>query len=140
MNTIITKCRATYLLLVGAGTICLLSGLIFLFGQAATPVLAQEEAQATPEAAPAERTRTARYVGSRDCFDCHRGDVRDVHENSPHALALQEVSENGATILADLSSNNAPEMQFPGEDAARTLTADDIAYVIGAGRKVQRYL
>jgi hypothetical protein len=140
MNTSISKRRATYLLMVGAGTLCLLAGLILLFGQITTPVLAQADAEATPDATPAAGTLAAEYVGSRECFSCHRGDVRDVHETSPHALALQQVSENGATILADLSGNSAPEIQFPGEDAPRKLTEDDIAYVIGAGRKVQRYL
>lgn len=139
MKVLISKHRAAYLLVVGAGVFCLAAGFLLLFDQTLTPVLAQEDAETTPEATPAAAA-SAEYVGSRECFSCHRGDVRDVHENSPHALALQQAGENGATILADLSENNAPEIQFPGEDSPRKLTADDIAYVIGAGRKVQRYL
>lgn len=140
MNTFISKHRATYLLMVGTGAFCLLAGLLFLFGQAATPVLAQEDMEATPEASVDISADGAEFVGSRECFSCHRGDVRDVHETSPHALALQETGENGEPVLADLSATSAPEIQFPGEDAARQLTAEDIAYVIGAGRVVQRYL
>lgn len=83
--------------------------------------------------------QTADYIGSGDCRDCHRNLARD-HTNTPHANALQEGDKKDA-ILGDFSQGEDIRMvQFPGEDAPRPFTKDDIAYVVGAGRYIQRYL
>ena len=78
--------------------------------------------------------RPADYVGSNECASCHRGLARD-HADSNHALALQEVGRKQEEILADFTQGeDVRQVQFPGEDAPRAFTADDIAYVVGAGQ------
>ncbi|MFN8373686.1 MAG: cytochrome c3 family protein [Anaerolineae bacterium] len=80
------------------------------------------------------------YVGSSECQDCHRGLARD-HADTPHALALQDVERNKDGILADFEQGADLRMvQFPGEDAPRPFTADDIVFAVGAGRYLQRYV
>lgn len=97
--------------------------LILSFGLAS----AQDGGEETPE-----------YVGMRTCFACHR-DIGDVHLQSPHVLTMQEASPD--TILGDLAQEtDALTITFPGEEEARTLTADDIAFTLGTGRFVQRYV
>ncbi len=82
----------------------------------------------------------AEYIGAGDCQDCHRSLARD-HEETPHALAFQEVARNQDNVLADFEQGaDVRTVQFPGEDAPRPFTADDIAFVIGSGRYAQRYL
>ncbi len=80
------------------------------------------------------------YVGTDECASCHRSLARD-HAGTNHALALQEVGRKQEEIIADFSSGeDLRQVQFPDEDAPRAFTADDIAYVVGAGLHVQRYL
>ncbi|MFN8528557.1 MAG: cytochrome c3 family protein [Anaerolineae bacterium] len=87
-----------------------------------------------------EQLQDAEYVGMDECSNCHRGLVR-VQQDSPHGLALQEVSRSQEEILADFTQGEDLRMvQFPGESQPRPFTADDIEYVVGAGRYVQRYL
>lgn len=131
MNTNFSDRKTAYLLFLSVGILILLAGFGFLFGQGVTPVRAQDEA-------PDSSRNPRDYEGSRECFSCHRGNLRDVHETSPHALTLREADEEGV-ILADFAGD-VPEFQFPGEDAARALTADDIQYAVGAGRRIQRYV
>jgi predicted CXXCH cytochrome family protein len=84
-----------------------------------------------------EENEILEYVGQRDCNDCHGG-ISNDHELSPHALALSDEPEG---ILASFESGEAVRsVQFPGEDEARPFVAEDIAYVMGAGRYVQRYV
>ena len=81
------------------------------------------------------------YIGGRECRSCHR-DQRD-HDETPHALALQDVEDEDdkALILGDFGqSEELPLVQFPDEDEARPITADDIVFAVGSGRHVQRYL
>lgn len=109
------------------GTLFLISALV-LFALPTTPV----EAQSTSD---------AEYIGSRDCAECHR-DTRTAHNDSRHALTLQQTGEDPAqTMLADFSQGDDLRMvQFPGESEARPFTAADIAFSIGSGRYIQRYL
>lgn len=80
------------------------------------------------------------FVGAKECASCHRNLARD-HADSNHALALQEVGRDKDIILGDFSAgDDVRQVQFPGEDAPRAFTADDIAYVIGSGQHAQRYL
>ena len=51
------------------------------------------------------------------------------------------MARRGSNILGDFDTGEDDrQVQFPGEDAPRAITADDIAYVIGSGRYAQRYL
>ncbi|MFN8530544.1 MAG: cytochrome c3 family protein [Anaerolineae bacterium] len=77
------------------------------------------------------------YVGADECSSCHR-DLSRTHGQSAHALTLTDDSD---AILADFSQGEDLRMvQIPGENAARPFTADDVAYSVGTGRYVQRYL
>lgn len=79
------------------------------------------------------------YVGEDVCSDCHRGTSRD-HEETYHAQALLEANEE-ALSRADFSQGDAlRSVTFPGEDAPRPFVAEDISYVIGAGRYIQAFV
>jgi hypothetical protein len=95
---------------------------------------------ATVEVVPAsaQLPEDAEYIGGRECQSCHRA-VGSSHRNTRHAETLQEA--NGDTILANFDQDEAVrQVQFPGDDAPRTFTEDDIAFAVGSGRYVQRYL
>ncbi|MFN8447742.1 MAG: cytochrome c3 family protein [Anaerolineae bacterium] len=82
------------------------------------------------------------YVGAEECASCHRSLARE-HADSSHALALQDVSRSRDkdNILGDFDQGeDVRQVQLPGEDAPRAFTADDIAYAVGSGVHVQRYL
>lgn len=113
------------------GLLLILAGLLGF--TAPTPVRAQAAITTqTPE--------DAEYVGARECGDCHR-DVSRSHDESRHVLTLQDVSRDQDRILADFTQGESlREVQFPGEDTPRPFTTDDIAYAVGSGRHVQRYL
>lgn len=82
----------------------------------------------------------AEYVGSRECSDCHKDVVRD-HNATPHVLTLQDVQRKKDPILADFSQGEAVRtVQFPDGSEPRPFTAEDIAFTVGSGRYVQRYL
>ena len=100
------------------------------------PAAESSDASAAAQDAP----EVAEFVGFDECGDCHRDTVRD-HSETAHGLALQDVSRRKQGILADFSIGEDVRMvQFPGEDAPRAFTADDIALAIGAGRYMQRYV
>ncbi|MCC6804233.1 MAG: hypothetical protein IT319_15230 [Anaerolineae bacterium] len=85
---------------------------------------------------------TPRFVGADECASCHRELTRN-HSDSNHALALQDVTRarDKDKILGDFEQDEDMRLvQFPGEDAPRAFTADDIAYAVGSGVHVQRYL
>jgi predicted CXXCH cytochrome family protein len=89
---------------------------------------------------------TPEYVGARECNSCHRdvrGDMAGYCEDAKvcHARALQAVSGSTNPVLADFSvGDDLRVVQFPGESESRPFTADDIAFVMGAGRYVQRFV
>ncbi len=114
-----------YLVVAGGALMALGLALMLFQGQ---PALAQEN----PE--------PLKYEGSSECESCHRNTVRD-HAETNHALALQEIGRNQDPILADFSQGeDVRSTLFPGEDAARPFTADDVAYAIGSGRYTQAYV
>ncbi|MFN8378250.1 MAG: cytochrome c3 family protein [Anaerolineae bacterium] len=118
--------RLAILVLLTVGFTSLFVAAVMLVQPVAT-VYAQDE----PE--PAD------YEGADECADCHRDAVRN-HEDTAHGLALQDVGRRKQGILADFSTGeDLRTVQFPGEDAPRAFTEDDIALAIGAGRNVQRY-
>lgn len=80
------------------------------------------------------------YVGSRECGSCHR-DLSRTHALSEHSLTLQDVSDDKDAILASFDSGeDIRTVTFPGDEEARAFTANDVAFTIGTGRYVQRYL
>jgi predicted CXXCH cytochrome family protein len=109
-----------------SGLILLLTGIFMLAGNAG--VMAQAQ------------TDEADYIGVRECRSCHR-DLGQGYRESSHALALQEVGDDKTLILGDFSlGQEIRRMQFPGESETRPLSVNDIRYVVGSGRHVQRYL
>jgi predicted CXXCH cytochrome family protein len=79
------------------------------------------------------------YIGARECAECHRELARD-HEESAHSLALFE-SRDDEFVVADFEAGeDMRTIQFPGEDEPTTVTLDDIAFVMGSGRYVQRFV
>ncbi len=80
------------------------------------------------------------YVGASQCATCHK-DLARYHGTSRHALALQDASSDKSVIKADFTTGEKERtVAFPDDSTARPFTADDIAYVVGSGRYVERYL
>ncbi|MCC7209953.1 MAG: hypothetical protein IT323_21805, partial [Anaerolineae bacterium] len=91
-------------------------------------------------ATSAQRQETPEYVGAEECSSCHRNLSRP-HGASQHALALQDTGRDKDPILADFEqAGDLLTLQFPGEDAPRAVTPDDIEYAVGVGRYAQNYL
>jgi predicted CXXCH cytochrome family protein len=80
------------------------------------------------------------YVGSSQCASCHRS-LSQSHAKSNHALTLQDAQKKKNAVLGDFSQGeDVRQVLLPGVDTARAFTAKDIAFVVGAGQHVQRYL
>ncbi|MBX3082694.1 MAG: hypothetical protein KF716_13735 [Anaerolineae bacterium] len=85
-------------------------------------------------------SKPADYIGSDKCASCHRDMVRE-HGLTAHGQALVDVSKNKDLIKADFSKGETERtITFPDESKARPFTPDDIEYVIGTGRYVERYV
>ncbi len=83
---------------------------------------------------------SAVYVGSRECALCHRPELLD-HRGTRHAVTLRDARVNARVILADFTQGEEVRtIQFPDSEAPRPLEAADIAYALGSGMNVQRYL
>jgi hypothetical protein len=117
--------------LILAGLTCFLLGLGLLVAPGA--VYAQDDDDDT-EAAPARE-----YEGVGECNDCH-GDIADEFELTGHALTLMETDDEDAQIVADFDSGeDVREVTFP-DGQTRAFTLNDVAYAVGSGKYVQRYL
>lgn len=82
----------------------------------------------------------AEYIGTDECESCHRS-VTQAHGSTLHAQALQDVARSKEAIKGDFGQGEDLRMvTFPNETAARAFTIDDIALVVGSGKRVQRYL
>ncbi len=82
----------------------------------------------------------AEYVGSQQCSSCHKQLSRN-HSTTGHALALQDASSDKDLIQADFKTGEKERtVLFPDGSKPRAFTPDDVAYVIGSGRYVERYL
>jgi len=58
-----------------------------------------------------------------------------------HARALQDARADPAAILADFATGeDVRTVLLPGEESPRPFTAADVAYAVGGGRYLQRYL
>jgi len=94
----------------------------------------------TEQPARAQGNEDAEYVGLQTCTSCHKEKAR-IHELSRHGLTLRDVTSDTSAITADFTTGDKErQVKFPNEDAPRAFTADDIAYVIGSGRRVERFL
>lgn len=95
---------------------------------------AQDDGEDEPE--PLE------FYGASECRDCHR-DSYNNHSVTRHALTFMEMEDaiEDEVVLGDFAAeSDLLQITFPGESAPRTLTTADVAYTIGSGRYVQRYL
>lgn len=118
------------LILCGLGLVLCGIGLLAV----GTPVHAQE---VVPEDINLE---SAVYVGSGECALCHRPELLD-HRGTRHAITLRNARLNPRAILADFSQGqDIRTIQFPGSDEPRPFEAGDIAFALGTGMNVQRYL
>lgn len=117
--------RTTTLSLFATGGMLILMGVLLLFDAGAF----SHAQDGSPE-----------YAGARECQSCH-SDVARLHAETPHALALQDPRREENAILADFSTGEEVRtVTLPGQDEAQPFTAENIAYVIGTGRYVQRYV
>ncbi len=117
--------RLFALLLSLFGTAALVAGVALLAGHS----VAQEAQSETP-----------RYEGTRECASCHRDMIRD-HTDSFHAQTLFEVDGDADSVVASFDQGEELRtVQFPGEDAPRPFTVDDITYALAAGRNQQYYV
>jgi hypothetical protein len=95
-----------------------------------------EEEQAEEDVEAAEERE---YVGARECRSCHGGLGRDF-QLSAHSLTLQDAEDEDVTLLADFSAGeDIRTVQFP-DGESRPFTANDVAFALGSGRHIQRYL
>jgi predicted CXXCH cytochrome family protein len=114
------------LLLLTFGLITILAGAAMLFFGGSV-ALAQDDDK-------------AEYIGTDECESCHRKVVQ-AHGSTFHAQTLQDVERSKEAIKADFSQGEDLRMvTFPNQTTARAFTIDDIALVVGSGKRVQRYL
>jgi predicted CXXCH cytochrome family protein len=88
-----------------------------------------------------DQTEPASYMGRRECADCHR-DVSGIHVATAHHLTMQAVrGDQAEAVVADFSEGqDIRTVTLPGSDETRPFTLADVAYTVGSGRYVQRYL
>lgn len=110
----------------------LLCGLLLLL--TGSVIYAQDDDDDSEEEANVEDRE---YVGSRECAGCH-SDLSRTHQESPHALALIDARDDDF-FIADFDAGEDVRT-FTLDDEARPFEQDDIAYAVGRGRYVQRYL
>lgn len=108
------------------GCVFIMLGIVLLADTSPTPTFAQDD----------ERE----YEGLRACSECHSNIAR-THADTTHSRTLQDVGRDKDLILANFEDTaNIPQIIFPDSTEPRRLTPDDIAYTLGAGNYVQRYL
>lgn len=82
----------------------------------------------------------AEYEGIRECRGCHRTMTTDFAEGS-HSRTMVAADDEDIAPLADFSAGeDVRTVQFPDEDEPRPFNVNDIAYSLGSGIHVQRYL
>lgn len=137
MNRLKSRYRELAIIALGVGGAFLILAGVFLLVDT-TPVNAA--LPDIPAAAPPAQQLPddAEFVGMRDCITCHR-DLGRAHMESRHGITLREADSDA--ILADFEQGEDVRMvTFPEEDEPRAFTEDDIEYVVGSGRYIQRYL
>ena len=130
-----TRIRLASLSLGFGGLLMLIAGMV-LMSSMEVKVVRADSIQANTVRAPLPDD--AEYIGEGECSSCHR-DISRIHEDTRHATTLQETKK--ANVVADFTvGEDVRQVQFPDEDSPRAFTEDDIAYVVGSGRNIQRYL
>ncbi len=82
----------------------------------------------------------AEYAGARRCSSCHR-ELARAHAETRHSLALHVAEEDSVTLLADFGQDSEFRLVlFPDEMEPRPVQREDIAFVMGSGRHVQRFV
>lgn len=82
----------------------------------------------------------AEYEGARECRSCHGVMGREFAETA-HSQTMVATNNEETPLLADFNiGEDTRTVQFPGSDTLRPFTADDVAYSLGTGVHVQRYL
>ena len=82
----------------------------------------------------------AEYEGARECRSCHRTLATDFSEGA-HSQTMVSTDAEESPIVADFSiGEDVRTVQFPFADDPRPFTENDIAYTLGAGVNIQRYL
>lgn len=114
-----------------------------------TPALAQDATDEAPAPMSVEGEEVrdlsldlagATEVGVRECVMCHRPVLRD-HSTTRHAMTLRDVTRINNAVLADFSDgSDVRTVLLPGETNPRPFDVSDIAYAVGTGKNVQRYL
>lgn len=89
------------------------------------------------------REQTYEYAGTRECRDCHR-DTTIAHRDTAHALTLVELEADMEPeenpVIADFEAGeDTRTVSFP-DDETRPFTAEDAAYVLGAGVHAQAFV
>ncbi|MBI5928227.1 MAG: hypothetical protein HY862_02880 [Chloroflexi bacterium] len=78
------------------------------------------------------------YYGAKVCGECH-SDIRHDQNETHHVLTLQKVDEDTVFAAFD-QGEDARMVQFPGSSTPRPVKLEDVAYIVGSGRYVQRFL
>lgn len=82
----------------------------------------------------------AEYEGIRECRSCHRTLTTDFSEGG-HSRTMIAADDEDVSLVADFSlGEDLRTVQFPDEEAPRPFTVNDIAYGLGSGIHIQRYL
>ena len=82
----------------------------------------------------------AEYEGARECCSCH-GTMGRAFAGSEHSQTMLVANDEEIPLLADFNNGeDIRTVQFPGSDSPRPFTPDDVAYSLGSGVHIQRYL
>lgn len=79
------------------------------------------------------------YEGADECAACHN-DVTEIHEGTRHALTLQEIRRDIVPLAAFDQDEAIRTVTFPDSEETRPVVLEDVAYTLGSGKHVQRYL
>lgn len=86
-----------------------------------------------------DSTPPKKYEGAGECASCHR-ETAGVHDNTRHAQTLQAIRRD-TVPLAQFDQDEATRtITFPNSDTARPVVLEDIAYSLGSGKHIQRYI
>lgn len=86
------------------------------------------------------QTTEAEYEGARECRSCHRTLASDFSEGA-HSQTMVSTDAEESPIVADFSiGEDIRTVQFPFADNPRPFTVNDIAFTLGSGEHIQRYL
>lgn len=134
------RASTIYRIFAPAGIGLLLIGIGLLFLANPIPVQGQPDNSSVTTSlfSQSQLPDDAEYIGASECRSCHRS-TAGTHADTRHALTLQEPGRDN--LIADFSQDDpVRQVLFPGEDEPRHFSEDDIAFIVGSGRNVQRYV